>query len=301
MTLISDTVLANYELVVGLEIHIQLNTQTKIFSSDEAGFTDNPNSHISYVSLGLPGTLPYLNKKVVENAVKMGLATQCRINTESYFERKNYFYADLPKGYQITQDKLPVCEEGKLVVNTKSGERSIRINRIHMEDDAGKSIHDLDEEYSLIDLNRAGTPLLELVTEPDIRSSEEAAAFFTEIRKIGMYLGITDGHLEEGSMRCDANISVRKRGETTYGNRCEVKNINSIRNLQRAINYEFNRQVSLLETGGVIEQNSLGFDAATGITSPQRSKEMANDYRYFPEPDLPPVLSSLEYIRELEQ
>ncbi|HEY0668196.1 MAG TPA: Asp-tRNA(Asn)/Glu-tRNA(Gln) amidotransferase subunit GatB [Sphingobacteriaceae bacterium] len=300
MTTIPDS-LNKYELVIGLEVHIQLATNTKIFSSDSAAFGGEPNSHISIVSLGLPGSLPYLNSKVIEYAVKLGLATNCSINLENRFDRKNYFYADLPKGYQITQDALPICKEGFVEIKTKgSGTRQIRVNRIHMEEDAGKSMHDQDVSDSLIDLNRAGVPLLELVSEPDLRSAEEAAAYVSEIRKLVRFLGISDGNMEEGSLRCDANISLRLKGETTYGNRCEVKNVNSLRNLQRAITYEFKRQAKLLDAGEYIDQQTLNFDAVTGVTSPLRSKELANDYRYFPEPDLQPVILTEKYIQEVQ-
>ncbi|PWG82153.1 Asp-tRNA(Asn)/Glu-tRNA(Gln) amidotransferase subunit GatB [Pararcticibacter amylolyticus] len=302
----TEEVLEKYELVVGLEIHAQLSTKTKIFSSDPASFGAEPNKHTSIISVGLPGTLPKVNRKVVAYAVKMGLATNCTINRNNRFDRKNYFYADLPKGYQITQDELPVCKSGHVSVTLKDrSEKLIRINRIHMEEDAGKSMHDKDDSCSLIDLNRAGVPLIEIVSEPDIRSAEEAAAYFTEIRKLVRYLDICDGNMEEGSMRCDANISVRLKGDTAFGQRCEVKNLNSIRNLQRAVIYEFRRQVEVIEKGGKIEQNTLNFDAATGVTSVLRSKEMAYDYRYFPEPDLPSLQLSEEWIesvrRELPQ
>lgn len=298
---LSQEVFEKYELVVGLEIHAQLATDTKIFSSDSAAFGAAPNHHISLVSLGLPGSLPKLNKKVVTFAVKMGLATNCTINRVNRFDRKNYFYADLPKGYQITQDEMPICQKGYVAVTLKDGsERKIRLNRIHMEEDAGKSVHDRDQHSSLIDLNRAGVPLIEIVSEPDIRSAEEAAAYLSEVRKLVRYLDICDGNMEEGSLRCDANISVRLKGATEYGSRCEVKNLNSIRNLQRAVNYEFKRQVQLIEEGEKIDQNTLNFDANTGITSVLRSKEMAYDYRYFPEPDLPPLLLSEEFIQQIK-
>lgn len=300
MTAIADSLLEKYELVVGLETHVQLSTLSKIFSTDSAGFGAGPNEHVNPVTVGLPGTLPKLNGKVVEYAIKMGLATNCRINLENHFDRKNYFYADLPKGFQTTQDSKPICIEGYLNVKTKNGkEAHIRINRIHMEDDAGKSMHDQDPVDSLIDLNRAGVPLIEIVSEPDIRSAEEAALYLGEIRKLVKYLDICDGNMEEGSIRCDANISVRLKGNEQYGNRCEVKNLNSVRNLQRAIEHEYVRQVKLIEDGIYIEQNTLNFDANTGITSPLRSKETANDYRYFPEPDLAPLILSEQYINEL--
>lgn len=300
MTRIPDSPQDKYELVVGLEVHVQLATASKIFSTDSAGFGAGPNENISPVSLGLPGTLPRLNKKVVEYAIRMGLATNCGINTHTHFDRKHYFYADLPKGFQTTQDSEPICKEGYIDVQTADQSTTrIRINRIHMEDDAGKSMHDQDDTDSLIDLNRAGVPLLEVVSEPDLRSAAEAAAYLNEIRKLVKYLEICDGNMEEGSIRCDANISVRMKGAKEYGNRCEVKNLNSIRNLQRAIDHEFARQVEILEAGGQVEQNTLNFDAETGTTNPLRKKEMANDYRYFPEPDLQPLVLSREYINEI--
>ncbi len=300
MTNTPDSVKEKYELVVGLEVHVQLSTASKIFSTDSAGFGAGPNENISPVSLGLPGTLPRLNKKVVEYAIKMGLATNCGINTHTHFDRKHYFYADLPKGFQTTQDSEPICKSGYIDIQAANQNTTrIRIHRIHMEDDAGKSMHDQDEHDSLIDLNRAGVPLIEIVSEPDIRSAAEAAAYLNEIRKLVKYLDICDGNMEEGSIRCDANISVRLKGAAEYGNRCEVKNLNSIRNLQRAIDHEFLRQVVIIEASGFVEQNTLNFDAETGTTSPLRKKEMANDYRYFPEPDLQPLVLKEEYIKEI--
>ena len=299
MTSVSESLFKKYELVVGLEVHVQLSTASKIFSADSAGFGAGPNENISPISLGLPGTLPKLNARVVEYAIKMGLATNCTINSETHFDRKNYFYADLPKGYQTTQDSQPICVSGYIDIKTADSANRIRINRIHMEDDAGKSIHDQDDIDSLIDLNRAGVPLIEIVSEPDIRSAQEAAVYLNEIRKLVRYLEICDGNMEEGSIRCDANISVRPRNTKEYGNRCEVKNLNSVRNIQRAIDHEFIRQATLIEGGGYIEQNTLDFDADSGNTSPLRSKEMANDYRYFPEPDLPPLILKDEYIQNI--
>lgn len=292
---------SKFELVIGLEVHVQLATKSKIFSNDSAGFGSEPNTNISAVSLGLPGTLPKLNRQVVEYAVKMGLATNCTINRQTHFDRKNYFYADLPKGFQTTQDNEPICVGGFIdVPASNSGVRKVRINRIHMEDDAGKSMHDQHDESSLIDLNRAGVPLIEIVSEPDIRSASEAAAYLQEIRKLVRYLGISDGNMEEGSIRCDANISLRRYGSTEYGNRCEVKNLNSVRNLQRAIDHEYSRQSELIEAGIYVDQNTLNFDAETGVTSPLRSKEMANDYRYFPEPDLPSLSLTEEFINQIK-
>jgi aspartyl-tRNA(Asn)/glutamyl-tRNA(Gln) amidotransferase subunit B len=286
-----------YELVVGLEVHAQLSTNTKIFSSDSSAFGGGPNTHISPVSLGHPGTLPRTNAKAVEYAVKLGLAVGSKISLNNHFARKNYFYADLPKGYQISQDIEPVCVGGSVEVRLKSGEvKQIAIHHIHMEEDAGKSMHDQDATQSFIDLNRAGVPLLEIVSEPDLKSAEEAQQYLTELRKLVRYLDICDGNMEEGSMRCDANISVRLKGDTKLGNRCEVKNLNSIRNVQRAIDHEFLRQVEVIEAGGKIDQNTLDFDAHTGETSVLRSKEMANDYRYFPDPDLPPLVLTESYI-----
>jgi aspartyl-tRNA(Asn)/glutamyl-tRNA(Gln) amidotransferase subunit B len=291
-----------YELVIGLEVHAQLSTLSKAFSSDSAAFGADPNEHISAISLGHPGTLPFINKRMVEYAVKMGLACNCTINLNNTFARKNYFYADLPKGYQITQDMSPVCLGGSIHVRLADGsQKDIAIHHIHMEEDAGKSMHDQHHADSLIDLNRAGVPLIEIVSEPDMRSSEEAGQYLTEIRKLLRYLDICDGNMEEGSMRCDANISVRIRGNTVYGNRCEVKNLNSIRNVQRAIDHEFERQVAILEKGGHIEQNTLNFNADTGETSVLRSKEMANDYRYFPEPDLQPLFLDKEYVNRIKE
>lgn len=290
-----------FELVSGLEIHVQLNTNTKIFSSDSAAFGAGPNAHISPVSLALPGALPKLNKDVVAKAVRMGLALNCHINQTNFFDRKNYFYADLPKGYQITQDKLPVCQNGFIDLTLQDGTvKRIGINRIHMEEDAGKSMHDQHDQYSFVDLNRAGVPLIEIVTEPDIRSAEEASVLLTEMRKLVRHLEVSDGNMEEGSLRCDANISIREKGSSTYGTRCEVKNLNSIRNVRRAMDFEFNRQRELITAGGSIQQSTLTFDAEQGTTAPMRTKEEANDYRYFPDPDLPPVYISDEWLAQMK-
>ena len=302
MTLLSDGISDKYELVVGLEVHAQLSTLSKSFSSDSAAFGAGPNQHVSPVSLGHPGTLPRINKKMVEYAVKMGLACNCSINLNNTFARKNYFYADLPKGFQTTQDQMPICLGGSVLVRLADGtSKNIAIHHIHMEDDAGKSMHDQHHADSLIDLNRAGVPLIEIVSQPDLRSAEEAGQFLTEIRKLVRYLDICDGNMEEGSMRCDANISVRLHGAAAYGNRCEVKNLNSIRNVQRAIEHEFARQVAIIEAGGHIDQNTLNFNADTGETSVLRSKEMANDYRYFPEPDLPPIVLTQQYVNVIRE
>ncbi|MBE9583540.1 Asp-tRNA(Asn)/Glu-tRNA(Gln) amidotransferase subunit GatB [Mucilaginibacter sp. JRF] len=300
MTSFTDGLSDKYELVVGLEVHAQLSTQSKMFSADSAAFGAEPNHHISMVSLGHPGTLPFTNKTAVEYAVKMGLACNCAINKHNSFARKNYFYADLPKGYQISQDQAPICLGGYVQVKLSNGSsKNVALHHIHMEEDAGKSSHDGHHTDSLIDLNRAGVPLLEIVTQPDLRSAEEAGQFLTEVRRLLRYLNICDGNMEEGSMRCDANISVRLHGQTEYGNRCEVKNLNSIRNVQRAIEHEFARQISVIEAGGHIDQNTLNFDADTGETSVLRSKEMANDYRYFPEPDLQPLVLTEDYVEQI--
>jgi len=302
MTLLPVEISEKYELVVGLEVHAQLSTLSKAFSPDSAAFGAEPNYHISAISLGHPGTLPRINKHMVEYAVKMGLACNCTINLKNHFARKNYFYADLPKGYQISQHQMPVCLGGFVTVRLANGTaKNIAIHHIHMEEDAGKSLHDNHHEDSLIDLNRAGVPLIEIVSEPDMRSSDEAGQFLVEIRKLLRYLDICDGNMEEGSMRCDANISVRLKGATEYGNRCEVKNLNSIRNVHRAIEHEFIRQVNIMENGGHIDQNTLNFHEDTGETSVLRSKEMANDYRYFPEPDLMPIVLDNAYVERIKQ
>ncbi len=287
---------SKYEAVIGLEVHIQLLTKSKAYSPDSATYGAHPNTQISVISLGHPGTLPRLNKQSVEFAVKLGLACNCSITRENQFARKNYFYADLPKGYQITQDKTPICTGGRIRIKTSEGQKDIGLTRIHMEEDAGKSMHDQDPYDSLVDLNRAGVPLLEMVSEPEIRSAEEAGAYLTEVRKLVRYLDICDGNLEEGSMRCDANISVRLRGASAFGTKVEVKNMNSIRNVQRAIEHEIERQIKVIEAGGVVDQETRSFEAVTGTTFTLRSKEQANDYRYFPEPDLCPVIVDESYI-----
>jgi aspartyl-tRNA(Asn)/glutamyl-tRNA(Gln) amidotransferase subunit B len=289
-----------YETVIGLETHVQLSTRSKAFCGDDASFGGAPNTHVSPVSLGLPGTLPRLNEKQVEYAVKLGLALGSKINLVNSFDRKNYFYADLPKGYQITQDRQPICVGGQLKIHVKGREKSVRIHHIHMEEDAGKSMHDTDGPYSLIDLNRAGVPLLEIVTEPDLRSAEEVDAFMTAMRQLVRYLHISDGNMEQGSLRCDINVSIRPEGSTEFGERCEIKNLNSMRYARRAIAYEVKRQTQLVESGGQIRQETLNFDPETGVTSPLRDKEEAHDYRYFPEPDLPPVVLSVSDLEKLQ-
>ena len=288
-----------YELVVGLEVHAQLSTHSKMYSGDSAEFGASPNTQCSVISLGHPGTLPMVNETAIEFAVKIGLATQCTIRNVNEFARKNYFYADLPKGYQITQDKTPICTLGHLDFEVNGEKKTVNITRIHMEEDAGKSIHDIDPYFTLVDLNRAGVPLIEIVSEPDIRSGDEAMAYLNEVQKLVRYLGICDGNMEEGSMRCDANISVRIKGETILNARSEVKNMNSMRNVKRAIDYEFIRQVDAHEAGEKLAQETRGFDAVKGVTLSQRSKEHAHDYRYFPEPDLPPVVITDDYIQNV--
>ena len=292
---------SKYEIVIGLEVHIQLLTNSKAYASDSTIFGADPNTQISPLSLGHPGTLPFFNEKVVEMAVKLGLATNCKITRYNTFARKNYFYADLPKGYQITQDKTPICTDGFVNIKDENGNaKVIELERIHMEEDAGKSIHDRDIHDSLIDYNRCGVPLLEMVTRPDFRSSQEAYNFLTEVRKLVRYLDICDGNMEEGSMRCDANISIREKGNPTLGVKVEVKNMNSIRNVQRAIEHEFKRQEQVLNDGGKLSSETRSFDATNGTTFSMRSKELANDYRYFPEPDLLPLIVEEEYVNEVK-
>ncbi len=279
-----------YELIVGLEIHTQLKTITKAYSADAYEYGFGANTQTCPVSLGHPGTLPVPNKRVIESGIKLGLALNCDIRERNEYARKNYFYADLPKGYQITQDKTPICTDGFIIVKDANGDdKRIGITRIHMEEDSGKSIHDIDPFESLIDLNRAGVPLLEIVSEPDFRSIEEAYNFLAEIRRMVKYLDVCDGNMEEGSMRCDANISVRLRGEEELRTRVEVKNMNSLRNVQRAIQYEAKRQIEVYEDGGVVFQETRNYDAGKNITIVMRTKEDAHDYRYFPEPDIQPV------------
>jgi aspartyl-tRNA(Asn)/glutamyl-tRNA(Gln) amidotransferase subunit B len=292
---------AHWELTVGLEVHAQLLTNSKAYSSDPNAYGDRPNTLVGPVSLGLPGTLPVPNTAVVDHAIMLGLACGCRIAPRMHYARKNYFYPDLPKGYQITQDTTPICTGGAIAIPTADGgERSIGLTRIHMEEDAGKSIHDVDPFHTLIDLNRAGVPLVEIVSDPVIHSSQEAYDYLVEVRRLVRYLGICDGNMEEGSLRCDANISIRPKGTATLGTRTEVKNLNSFKNVQRAIEHEAQRQAGILAGGGSIRMETRNFDAATGSTSALRSKEMAHDYRYFPEPDIQPISVSaakLEAVR----
>jgi aspartyl-tRNA(Asn)/glutamyl-tRNA(Gln) amidotransferase subunit B len=296
-----ENVYDKYEAVIGLEVHAQLITKSKVYSSDANEYGALPNTNVSVVSLGHPGTLPKLNKRVIKHAVRLGLACKADITRDMHFDRKNYFYADLPKGYQITQDKTPICTNGFIRIKKDNGEpKNINLTRIHIEEDAGKSIHDQDPFDTLVDLNRAGVPLLEIVTEPEIKTSTEAYNYLTEVRKLVRYLEVCDGNMEEGSMRCDANVSVMLKGATEFGNRTEVKNMNSIRNVQRAIDFEIKRQIDAIEQGETIATETRTFNAVDGSTAKMRSKEMAHDYRYFPEPDLQPISVSQEYIDKME-
>ncbi|MGO9830498.1 MAG: Asp-tRNA(Asn)/Glu-tRNA(Gln) amidotransferase subunit GatB [Myxococcaceae bacterium] len=281
---------SDFQPVIGLEVHGQLLTESKIFCGCSTRFGAAPNSNTCPVCLGMPGSLPVLNAKVVEFAVRAGVALGCRINERSIWSRKNYFYPDLPKGYQISQYDQPLCEHGALVIDVGAKEKRVGIRRIHLEEDAGKNIHDAGGGESLVDLNRAGVPLTEIVSEPDLRSSEEAGEYLKALRDVLVYLGVNDGNLEEGSFRCDANVSVMPKGSTELGTRTELKNINSFRFVRQAIDYEIARQVAVLESGGKVLQETRLWDPARGETRSMRSKEEAHDYRYFPEPDLPPLL-----------
>ena len=288
-----------YEMVIGLEVHVELKTKTKIFCNCETSFGAEPNSHTCPVCMGLPGTLPVLNDKVVEYAVKAGLATNCKIANFSKQDRKNYFYPDLPKAYQISQFDLPLCEHGYLDIETESGSKRIGITRIHIEEDAGKLVHD-DIHGTMIDCNRCGVPLIEIVSEPDIRSAEEAKAYLQKLRAIILYTGISDCKMNEGSFRCDVNLSVREKGTEKFGTRTEMKNINSFQFVVKAIEYEYKRQIEAIEDGEEIVQETRKFDADTGKTYSMRGKENANDYRYFPDPDLPPIELSDEKIEKIK-
>ncbi len=285
-----------YETVVGLEVHAQLLTQSKLFCGDSSAFGSLPNTHVSAITLAHPGSLPKMNKKAIEFAIKMGLACHSEIVKENFFARKNYFYPDLPKGYQLSQHTTPICKFGYVPIKIKNEERNIRLNRIHMEEDAGKSLHDVDPDNTALDFNRAGVPLIEIVSEPDIRNGDEAYAYVSELRKLVRYLDICDGNMEEGSLRCDANISVRRKGDSKLGTKVEVKNLNSIRNVKRAVEFESRRMIEMLERGEEIIQQTRGFDADGGTTFSIRDKEDADDYRYFPDPDLTKFFLTDEFI-----
>lgn len=301
--------LYDYEVVIGLEVHVQLLTESKIFAGDPNQFSTESNTNISVITLAHPGTLPKLNKKVVEHAIKMGLACGCHINRETIFARKNYFYPDLPKGYQISQDKAPICEGGEVKFTLKmkgqdDKEAVMPLTRIHLEEDAGKSSHPFGEEFSQVDYNRAGTPLIEIVTDPVVCHPDEAGAFaygyFQEIRRLVDYLEICDGKMEQGSLRCDANVSIMPKGSKVFGQRTEIKNLNSVRNVQRAINLEIERQFNLTQAGEKILRQTLNFDAQSGKITAMRTKEEMNDYRYFPDPDLAPIIISDEWLNSIK-
>jgi len=281
--------MASYEAVIGLEVHAQLRTRSKLFCSCSTAFGADPNAHVCEVCAGMPGVLPVLNEKAVEFAARMGIAVGCTVNRTSVFARKNYFYPDLPKGYQISQYEQPICEHGHLDISVGDAVKRIGITRIHLEDDAGKNIHSAGENVSYVDLNRTGVPLIEIVSEPDLRSAEEAVAYLKALRAIVVHLGICDGNMEEGSFRCDANVSLRPRGAAEFGTRAELKNLNSFRHVQRAIEYEISRQADLLDDGDKVVQETRLYDSVKNITVSMRGKEEAHDYRYFPDPDLIPI------------
>ena len=291
----------DFEAVIGLEVHAQLLTQSKAFAPVAAQYGQAPNTQISPLCLGHPGTLPLVNENLIRYIIKMGLATNCSIAPKSIFARKNYFYPDLPKGYQISQFETPICEDGYIDIEVEGYSKRIGITRIHMEEDAGKSIHDQDPYNTLVDLNRAGTPLIEIVSEPDLRTPQEAYAYLSKIKQIVQYLEVCDGNMEEGSLRCDANVSVRPRGREKFGTRTELKNMNSFRNVEKAIDFEIYRQIELIESGGEVVQQTRLWDTSKMETRIMRSKEEAHDYRYFPEPDLPPIIVTNELLDEIKE
>ena len=286
----------DWELVIGLEVHAQITSNSKLFSGSPVEFGSEPNANVSFVDAAMPGMLPVINAHCIYQAVKTGLGINAQINLTSYFDRKNYFYADLPQGYQISQFLDPIVGRGEMVIDLPSGTRTIGITRLHVEQDAGKSLHEHSPKYSYIDLNRAGTGLMEIVSEPDMRTPEEAGAYLKKLRTILLYLDTCDGDMDKGNMRCDANVSVRRVGDTKLGTRCEIKNVNSVKFLMQAIIYEANRQVGILESGGKIDQETRLFDSDKGETRTMRSKEDAHDYRYFPDPDLLPLVLTQEYV-----
>ncbi|NBB76715.1 MAG: Asp-tRNA(Asn)/Glu-tRNA(Gln) amidotransferase subunit GatB [Bacteroidetes bacterium] len=290
-----------YEAVIGLEVHAQLLTNSKAFARVSSEYGGTPNTQVTPLCLGHPGTLPVLNENLVAYTIKMGLATNCKVAEKSIFARKNYFYPDLPKGYQISQYQTPICYDGKITIELDDYDKEIGITRIHMEEDAGKSIHDQDPYHTLIDLNRAGTPLIEIVSEPDLRTPQEAYAYLKKIRQIVQYLEVCDGNMEEGSLRCDANVSIRPRGQKEFGTRTELKNMNSFRNVERALEFEISRQIDLAESGGEVVQQTLLWDPGKMETRQMRTKEEAHDYRYFPEPDLPPVIVTDQLLSAIQE
>ena len=291
----------DYEVIIGLEVHAELSTKTKIFCSCPTEFGGEPNTHCCPICMAMPGTLPVLNEKVVEYAVKAGLATNCEISQDSKNDRKNYFYPDLPKAYQISQYDKPLCEKGYIEIETKEGTKKIRLTRIHIEEDAGKLNHDEFGRGSLVDLNRAGVPLIEIVSEPDLRSAEEAESYMRKLKSILEYIEVSDCKMQEGSLRADVNVSIRKKGSTEFGTRTEMKNMNSFRSIVRAIEYEVERQIDVVEEGGKIEQETLRWDDVSGKTFSMRDKEDAEDYRYFPDPDLVAIRLSDEYIENIKK
>ncbi len=291
----------DYEVIIGLEVHAELATKTKIFCSCPTKFGAAPNTQTCPICMAMPGTLPVLNEKVVEYAVKAGLATNCEISRNSKNDRKNYFYPDLPKAYQISQYDKPLCEHGYVEIDTKEGKKKIRLTRIHIEEDAGKLNHDEFAGGSLVDLNRAGVPLIEIVSEPDLRSSEEAEEYLRKLKSILEYIEVSDCKMQEGSYRADVNVSVRKKGDTKLGTRTEMKNMNSFRSITRGIEYEIDRQIDVIEEGGIVEQETLRWDDVSGKTFPMRDKEDAQDYRYFPDPDLVAIKLSEEYIENIKK
>ena len=289
----------NWEMVIGLEVHAQLNTSSKLFSSSPNQFGSEPNENVNFIDSGMPGMLPVMNFACIEMAIKTGFALNFNINKYSVFERKNYFYPDLPQGYQISQFEFPILTEGFINIDNEGNQKKIRIERAHLEQDAGKSIHDIDPKFSFIDLNRVGTPLLEIVSYPDLSSAEEVVSYMSALRQVLMYIDVCDGNMQEGSLRADVNLSVRKKGEE-LGTRCEIKNLNSFKFIRQAIEYEFKRQIDVIESGGKIEQNTMLFDTSTGETRAMRSKEFSHDYRYFPDPDLLPVNLTQDQIDKVK-
>ena len=289
----------NWEMVIGLEVHAQLNTSSKLFSSSPNQFGSEPNENVNFIDSGMPGMLPVMNFACIEMAIKTGFALNFNINKYSVFERKNYFYPDLPQGYQISQFEFPILTEGFINIDNEGNQKKIRIERAHLEQDAGKSIHDIDPKFSFIDLNRVGTPLLEIVSYPDLSSAEEVVSYMSSLRQVLMYIDVCDGNMQEGSLRADVNLSVRKKGGE-LGTRCEIKNLNSFKFIRQAIEYEFKRQIDVIESGGKIEQNTMLFDTSTGETRAMRSKEFSHDYRYFPDPDLLPVNLTKDQIDKVK-